>query len=82
MSPIWKSNEMLWLTWAWKVQYQGDILEPKEKMLRRVQDKEVVEFLNKRGANKDAKTIGTKGDNNSGGSRKIYEWERGESESI
>ncbi|XP_007038523.2 PREDICTED: uncharacterized protein LOC18605455 isoform X1 [Theobroma cacao] len=40
-------------------------------------DKEVAEFLNRHGINRDAKTAGTKWDNMLGEFRKVYEWERG-----
>ncbi|XP_022888334.1 uncharacterized protein LOC111403909 [Olea europaea var. sylvestris] len=40
-------------------------------------DKEVAEFLNRHGVNRDAKTAGTKWDNMLGEFRKVYEWERG-----
>ncbi|KAK8530924.1 hypothetical protein V6N13_030856 [Hibiscus sabdariffa] len=40
-------------------------------------DREVAEFLNKHGINRDAKTAGTKWDNMLGEFRKVYEWERG-----
>ncbi|GLJ23976.1 hypothetical protein SUGI_0455860 [Cryptomeria japonica] len=44
---------------------------------RSVKDREVAEFLNKHGINRDAKTAGTKWDNMLGEFRKVYEWERG-----
>ncbi|KAF1885072.1 hypothetical protein Lal_00028961 [Lupinus albus] len=40
-------------------------------------DKEVAEFLQMHGVNRDAKTAGTKWDNMLGEFRKVYEWERG-----
>ncbi|KAJ4829749.1 hypothetical protein Tsubulata_043744 [Turnera subulata] len=40
-------------------------------------DREVAEFLNRQGVNRDAKTAGTKWDNMLGEFRKVYEWERG-----
>ena len=40
-------------------------------------DKEVAEFLQRHGVNRDAKTAGTKWDNMLGEFRKVYEWERG-----
>lgn len=40
-------------------------------------DREVAEFLNRHGVNRDAKTAGTKWDNMLGEFRKVYEWERG-----
>ncbi|VVA11011.1 PREDICTED: Crinkler (CRN) family [Prunus dulcis] len=40
-------------------------------------DREVAEFLQKHGVNRDAKTAGTKWDNMLGEFRKVYEWERG-----
>ncbi|KAI3808194.1 hypothetical protein L1987_24141 [Smallanthus sonchifolius] len=44
---------------------------------RAEKDKEVAEFLNRNGVNRDAKTAGTKWDNMLGEFRKVYEWERG-----
>lgn len=40
-------------------------------------DKEVAEFLQRHGVNRDFKTAGTKWDNMLGEFRKVYEWERG-----
>ncbi|KAF5732315.1 Kinase superfamily protein isoform 1 [Tripterygium wilfordii] len=40
-------------------------------------DREVAEFLNRHGINRDAKTAGTKWDNMLGEFRKVYEWETG-----
>ena len=40
-------------------------------------DREVAEYLQKHGVNRDAKTAGTKWDNMLGEYRKVYEWERG-----
>ncbi|XP_025014768.1 uncharacterized protein LOC8258332 [Ricinus communis] len=40
-------------------------------------DREVAEFLQRHGVNRDAKTAGTKWDNMLGEFRKVYEWERG-----
>lgn len=40
-------------------------------------DREVAEFLNQHGVNRDAKTAGTKWDNMLGEFRKVFEWERG-----
>lgn len=40
-------------------------------------DKEVADFLQRHGVNRDAKTAGTKWDNMLGEFRKVYEWERG-----
>lgn len=90
MSPVWKPHEMLWLARAWKVQYQGGeafgsgsgsgheagIVSGRGKT-RAEKDREVAEFLNKHGVNRDAKTAGTKWDNMLGEFRKVYEWERG-----
>lgn len=81
---------MLWLARAWKVQYQGGeafgsgsgsgheagIVSGRGKT-RAEKDREVAEFLNKHGVNRDAKTAGTKWDNMLGEFRKVYEWERG-----
>ncbi|XP_015877983.3 uncharacterized protein LOC107414384 [Ziziphus jujuba] len=44
---------------------------------RAEKDKEVAEFLQRQGINRDAKTAGTKWDNMLGEFRKVYEWERG-----
>ncbi|KAI6672267.1 hypothetical protein NL676_000173 [Syzygium grande] len=44
---------------------------------RAEKDREVAEFLNRHGVNRDAKTAGTKWDNMLGEFRKVYEWERG-----
>lgn len=44
---------------------------------RAEKDREVAEYLNKHGVNRDAKTAGTKWDNMLGEFRKVYEWERG-----
>ncbi|WCJ36561.1 Protein kinase superfamily protein [Euphorbia peplus] len=40
-------------------------------------DREVADFLQKHGINRDAKTAGTKWDNMLGEFRKVYEWEKG-----
>lgn len=40
-------------------------------------DREVADFLQRHGVNRDAKTAGTKWDNMLGEFRKVYEWERG-----
>lgn len=44
---------------------------------RAEKDREVAEFLQRNGVNRDAKTAGTKWDNMLGEFRKVYEWERG-----
>ncbi|XP_010272624.1 PREDICTED: uncharacterized protein LOC104608361 [Nelumbo nucifera] len=44
---------------------------------RAEKDREVAEFLNRHGVQRDAKTAGTKWDNMLGEFRKVYEWERG-----
>ncbi|KAI3762427.1 hypothetical protein L1987_52857 [Smallanthus sonchifolius] len=44
---------------------------------RAEKDKEVAQYLNRNGVNRDAKTAGTKWDNMLGEFRKVYEWERG-----
>ncbi|KAK8981516.1 hypothetical protein V6N11_027929 [Hibiscus sabdariffa] len=90
VSPVWKPNEMLWLARAWRVQYLGggsdasgsssrvDVsVQTTRGKTRADKDKEVAEFLNKHGINRDAKTAGTKWDNMLGEFRKVYEWERG-----
>ncbi|KAL4346627.1 hypothetical protein GQ457_17G025680 [Hibiscus cannabinus] len=91
VSPVWKPNEMLWLARAWRVQYLGGGSDASGSSSSRVdvsvqttrgktradKDKEVAEFLNKHGINRDAKTAGTKWDNMLGEFRKVYEWERG-----
>ncbi|KAL5570162.1 hypothetical protein UlMin_026737 [Ulmus minor] len=90
VSPVWKPNEMLWLARAWRVQYQGggdgsgsssrteqtEGGQAKGKT-RADKDREVAEFLQRHGVNRDAKTAGTKWDNMLGEFRKVYEWERG-----
>ena len=43
---------------------------------RAEKDREVAEFLQRNGVNRDAKTAGTKWDNMLGEFRKVYEWER------
>ncbi|KAI3705832.1 hypothetical protein L1987_76076 [Smallanthus sonchifolius] len=91
VSPVWKPNEMLWLARAWRVQYQGgggpdnalDSTPPSQQQqqgrgkTRAAKDREVADFLNRNGVNRDAKTAGTKWDNMLGEFRKVYEWERG-----
>ncbi|KAI4351846.1 hypothetical protein L6164_006155 [Bauhinia variegata] len=91
VSPVWKPNEMLWLARAWRVQYQGgsegsngsssktEQVESGQSRgkTRADKDREVAEFLQKQGINRDAKTAGTKWDNMLGEFRKVYEWERG-----
>ncbi|XP_065860101.1 uncharacterized protein [Euphorbia lathyris] len=82
VSPVWKPNEMLWLARAWRVQYQtggGDVSggQSSRGKTRADKDREVAEFLQKHGVNRDAKTAGTKWDNMLGEFRKVYEWERG-----
>ncbi|XP_039011023.1 uncharacterized protein LOC120140027 [Hibiscus syriacus] len=85
VSPIWKPNEMLWLARAWRTQYQGgsetsgsDVaVQSTRGKTRADKEREVAEFLNKHGINRDAKTAGTKWDNMLGEFRKVYEWERG-----
>ncbi|CAI9762381.1 unnamed protein product [Fraxinus pennsylvanica] len=93
VSPVWKPNEMLWLARAWRVQYQGGSEGSVSSVegaaasvgetatgrgkTRADKDKEVADFLNRHGVNRDAKTAGTKWDNMLGEFRKVYEWERG-----
>lgn len=91
MSPVWKPNEMLWLARAWRIQYQGgsdgsgsslrtehtDVVGQTRGKTRADKDREVAEFLQRQGVNRDAKTAGTKWDNMLGEFRKVYEWERG-----
>ncbi|KAJ7970055.1 Kinase superfamily protein [Quillaja saponaria] len=91
VSPVWKPNEMLWLARAWRIQYQGGSdgsgsssrIEQAESggqsrgKTRADKDREVAEFLQRHGINRDAKTAGTKWDNMLGEFRKVYEWERG-----
>ncbi|KAK6936375.1 hypothetical protein RJ641_033405 [Dillenia turbinata] len=45
-------------------------------------DREVAEYLNRHGVNRDSKIAGTKWDNMLGEFRKVYEWERGERERV
>ncbi|CAI9092136.1 OLC1v1027309C1 [Oldenlandia corymbosa var. corymbosa] len=86
VSPVWKPNEMLWLARAWRVQYQGGVgsegegpgtVTPSRGKTRADKDREVAEFLNRHGVERDAKTAGTKWDNMLGEFRKVYEWEKG-----
>lgn len=88
VSPVWKPNEMLWLARAWRVQYQGGSELGSSRTehgecgqgrgkTRADKDREVAEFLQSHGVNRDAKTAGTKWDNMLGEFRKVYEWERG-----
>ncbi|CAK9318321.1 unnamed protein product [Citrullus colocynthis] len=90
VSPVWKPNEMLWLARAWRVQYQGGGSSDEigggivggqggrgSGKTRADKDREVAEYLQKHGVNRDAKTAGTKWDNMLGEFRKVYEWERG-----
>ncbi|CAN8302237.1 unnamed protein product [Cochlearia groenlandica] len=83
VSPVWKPNEMLWLARAWRLQYQnqsqvtvsGSGSEGRGKT-RAEKDKEVAEFLNRHGVNRDSKIAGTKWDNMLGEFRKVDEWEK------
>ncbi|KAF9614871.1 hypothetical protein IFM89_020968 [Coptis chinensis] len=93
VSPVWKPIEMLWLARAWRIQFQGGdgvaenttstssdnvlVTMPSKGKTRAEKDKQVAEFLNLQGVNRDAKTAGTKWDNMLGEFRKVYEWERG-----
>ncbi|KAI4347471.1 hypothetical protein L6164_008283 [Bauhinia variegata] len=88
VSPVWKPSEMLWLARAWRIQHQGGSegstgSSEKEESgqsrgkTRAEKDREVAEFLQRHGINRDAKTAGTKWDNMLGEFRKVYEWERG-----
>ncbi|KAG9140670.1 hypothetical protein Leryth_006871 [Lithospermum erythrorhizon] len=92
VSPVWKPNEMLWLARGWRAQYQGGFVSPTHEGIgeggtttsgsgrgktRADKDREVSEFLNKHGIQRDAKTAGTKWDNMLGEFRKVYEYERG-----
>ncbi|XP_019107973.2 uncharacterized protein LOC104906574 [Beta vulgaris subsp. vulgaris] len=93
VSPVWKPHEMLWLAKGWRAQYQGESPGSHSSFglesvggggggggrgkTRAEKDREVAEFLNKHGVNRDAKTAGTKWDNMLGEFRKVYEWERG-----
>lgn len=85
MSPVWKPNEMLWLARAWRVQYQnqgtgsgsGSGSGEGRGKTRAEKDREVAEFLNRHGINRDSKIAGTKWDNMLGEFRKVYEWEKG-----
>ncbi|XP_022922551.1 uncharacterized protein LOC111430520 [Cucurbita moschata] len=89
VSPVWKPNEMLWLARAWRIQYQGGGSDDVgivggqggrgsgSGKTRADKDREVAEYLQKHGVNRDAKTGGTKWDNMLGEFRKVYEWERG-----
>lgn len=85
MSPVWKPNEMLWLARAWRDQYQhqgtgsgsGSGSGDGRGKTRAEKDREVAEFLNRHGVNRDSKIAGTKWDNMLGEFRKVYEWEKG-----
>ncbi|KAL1219828.1 Crinkler effector protein 8 [Cardamine amara subsp. amara] len=84
VSPVWKPNEMLWLARAWRVQYQnqgtgsgsGSGSGEGRGKTRAEKDREVAEFLNRHGINRDSKIAGTKWDNMLGEFRKVYEWEK------
>ncbi|KAM5557213.1 hypothetical protein ABKV19_024548 [Rosa sericea] len=61
-----------------RTEHHSDITgQPTRAKTRADKDKEVAEFLQKNGINRDAKTAGTKWDNMLGEFRKVYEWERG-----
>lgn len=61
-----------------RIEHHSDISgQPSRAKTRADKDKEVAEFLQKNGINRDAKTAGTKWDNMLGEFRKVYEWERG-----
>ncbi|ESQ43361.1 hypothetical protein EUTSA_v10015853mg [Eutrema salsugineum] len=85
VSPVWKPNEMLWLARAWRVQYQnqgtgsgsGSGSGEGRGKTRAEKDREVAEFLNRHGINRDSKIAGTKWDNMLGEFRKVFEWEKG-----
>ncbi|CAE6235119.1 unnamed protein product [Arabidopsis arenosa] len=84
VSPVWKPNEMLWLARAWRAQYQnqgtgsgsGSGSGEGRGKTRAEKDKEVAEYLNRHGINRDSKIAGTKWDNMLGEFRKVYEWEK------
>ena len=85
MSPVWKPNEMLCLARAWRVQYQnqrtgsgsGSGSGEGRGKTRAEKDREVAEYLNRKGVNRDSKVAGTKWDNMLGEFRKVNEWEKG-----
>lgn len=85
VSPVWKPNEMLWLARAWRAQYQhqgtgtgsGSGSGEGRGKTRAEKDREVAEFLNRHGVNRDSKIAGTKWDNMLGEFRKVHEWEKG-----
>ncbi|CAN6860737.1 unnamed protein product [Brassica oleracea] len=85
VSPVWKPHEMLWLAKAWRVQYQKQETGPGSGSgsgegrgkTRAEKDREVAEFLNRNGVNRDSKIAGTKWDNMLGEFRKVNEWEKG-----
>lgn len=54
-----------------------EAMAPARGKTRAEKDREVAEYLNRHGVNRDAKTAGTKWDNMLGEFRKVYEWERG-----
>lgn len=85
MSPVWKPHEMLWLAKAWRIQYRKQETGPGSGSgsgegrgkTRAEKDREVAEFLNRNGVNRDSKIAGTKWDNMLGEFRKVNEWEKG-----
>ncbi|KAH0937867.1 hypothetical protein HID58_005328 [Brassica napus] len=85
VSPVWKPNEMLCLARAWRVQYQnqrtgsgsGSGSGEGRGKTRAEKDREVAEYLNRKGVNRDSKVAGTKWDNMLGEFRKVDEWEKG-----
>ena len=85
VSPVWKPNEMLCLARAWRVQYQnqrtgsgsGSGSGEGRGKTRAEKDREVAEYLNRKGVNRDSKVAGTKWDNMLGEFRKVNEWEKG-----
>lgn len=60
-----------------RTERHSDLTPQARNKTRADKDKEVAEFLQSQGVNRDAKTAGTKWDNMLGEFRKVYEWERG-----
>uniref|UniRef100_A0A7N0VAH4 Protein kinase domain-containing protein n=1 Tax=Kalanchoe fedtschenkoi TaxID=63787 RepID=A0A7N0VAH4_KALFE len=81
VSPVWKPYEMLMLAKGWHIQYMSAARPGSDgrgnNKSRAEKDREVAEFLNRHGVERDAKAAGTKWDNMLGDFRKVYQWERG-----
>ncbi|KAL9690421.1 hypothetical protein QQ045_010819 [Rhodiola kirilowii] len=83
VSPVWKPYEMLMLAKGWHSLYKSSLSSSSggsgraNNKSRAEKDREVAEFLNRHGVERDAKAAGTKWDNMLGDFRKVYQWERG-----